>query len=33
LRVELRADSEIALGTDRELPLWISSIEVEPDRP
>jgi hypothetical protein len=33
LRVELRADSEIALGTDREVRLWISSIEVEPDRP
>jgi 4-amino-4-deoxy-L-arabinose transferase-like glycosyltransferase len=33
LRVELRADSEIGVGTDGEPTLWISSIEVDPDRP
>ena len=33
LRVELRADGEIPAGTDGEPTLWVSSIEVEPDRP
>ncbi len=33
LRVELRADSEISAGTDGAPTLWISAIEVEPDRP
>jgi len=33
LRVVLQVDSEISAGTDGDPTLWISAIEVEPDRP
>jgi 4-amino-4-deoxy-L-arabinose transferase-like glycosyltransferase len=33
LRVELQVDSEIPSGSDGAPTLWISAIEVEPDRP
>jgi 4-amino-4-deoxy-L-arabinose transferase-like glycosyltransferase len=33
LRVEIHSDGEVSTGTDGNPTLWISAIEVEPDRP